>query len=179
MIHLVAGLLFFLLSPGVLLTIPARSRGFLASGQTSLLAAAVHATLFVAVIYLLSNVVEGFAEDPCTPVKCTQYKASCSQGCNIYGKTTSGTCDKNLICKTPSVTPGASYYATIDDVKKAQRAPFTGNDTTKTTSCAGILTSLNNQNNALKKANKPLINILDRMKTAGCYDYAIQNGVTV
>ena len=60
MLHLVAGLLFFLLSPGVLLTIPAGSRGLFASGQTSVLAAAVHAVVFVAAIYFLSISVEGF-----------------------------------------------------------------------------------------------------------------------
>ena len=58
---LFAGILFFLLSPGVLLTIPAGSRGLFASGQTSVLAAAVHAVVFVVAIYLLTGVVEGFA----------------------------------------------------------------------------------------------------------------------
>jgi hypothetical protein len=62
MLHLVAGVLFFLLSPGVLLTIPAGSKGLFASGQTSVLAAAVHAVVFVAAIYLLSVSVEGFYE---------------------------------------------------------------------------------------------------------------------
>ena len=63
MLHLVAGLLFFLLSPGVLLTIPARSKGLFTSGQTSVLAAAVHAAVFVAILYLLNSVasIEGFA----------------------------------------------------------------------------------------------------------------------
>ena len=62
MLHIVAGVLFFLLSPGVLLTIPAGSRGLFASGQTSMLAAAVHATVFVVALYFLKNVViESFA----------------------------------------------------------------------------------------------------------------------
>ena len=65
MLHLVAGALFFLLSPGVLLTIPAGSRGLLFSGQTSMLAAAVHAVVFIAVTYLLTSAVEGFRGDPC------------------------------------------------------------------------------------------------------------------
>jgi hypothetical protein len=38
--------LFFLLSPGVLLTIPPMSGGLFMSGQTSILAAAVHAFVF-------------------------------------------------------------------------------------------------------------------------------------
>ena len=58
---LVAGLLFFILSPGVLLTIPPCSKGLFMSNQTSIAAAAVHAVVFVAVSYLLASVAEGFA----------------------------------------------------------------------------------------------------------------------
>jgi hypothetical protein len=46
------GLLFFVLSPGVLLTIPAGSKGLFMSGQTSIAAAAVHAVVFVIVCHL-------------------------------------------------------------------------------------------------------------------------------
>jgi hypothetical protein len=64
---LVAGLLFFVLSPGVLLTIPPGSRGLFFSGQTSVLAALVHAVVFVAVAYLLSTAVEGFTPNTNIP----------------------------------------------------------------------------------------------------------------
>lgn len=40
-------LFFFLLSPGVLLTLPAGSKGIWMSNQTSVMAAAVHAIVFV------------------------------------------------------------------------------------------------------------------------------------
>ena len=50
---LLCGLLFFLLSPGVLLTIPPCSKGLFVSGQTSVLAAAVHAVVFVVVGHLV------------------------------------------------------------------------------------------------------------------------------
>jgi hypothetical protein len=54
MYHLiVCGLLFFLLSPGVLLTIPPCSKGLFLSGQTSILAAAVHAVVFVIVGHIV------------------------------------------------------------------------------------------------------------------------------
>jgi len=54
-------LLFFLLSPGVLLTIPPRSGGLFMSGQTSLLAAAVHALVYVVVLrFAYKYLVEGF-----------------------------------------------------------------------------------------------------------------------
>ncbi len=48
-------LLFFLLSPGVLLTLPPGSGGIWMSRQTSLIAAAVHAVVFVIVLRLAYN----------------------------------------------------------------------------------------------------------------------------
>ena len=48
-------LLFFLLSPGVLLTLPPSSGGIWMSRQTSLAAAAVHAVVFVVVMRLAWN----------------------------------------------------------------------------------------------------------------------------
>jgi hypothetical protein len=47
----IAAILFFVLSPGVLLTIPPGTKGLFMSGQTSLVAAAVHAVVFVAALY--------------------------------------------------------------------------------------------------------------------------------
>ena len=43
--------LFVLLSPGVLLTIPPGTGGPFLSGQTSFAAAAVHALVFAAIVY--------------------------------------------------------------------------------------------------------------------------------
>lgn len=56
--------LFFVLSPGVLLTLPPGSRGVFMSRQTSLLAAAVHAVVFMLVAgYIKRNYTsEGFEE---------------------------------------------------------------------------------------------------------------------
>lgn len=87
---LTAGLLFFVLSPGVLLTIPPGSRGLFLSGQTSVTAALVHAVVFVAVSYLLSTAVEGFSGNP---LKCKGPNgSSCNYG--IPGMNT-GTCCNN------------------------------------------------------------------------------------
>ena len=67
---LVCGLLFFILSPGVLLTIPPGSRGLFVSGQTSILAAAVHAVVFVIVGHIVWRyivrpaIISGFAVNP-------------------------------------------------------------------------------------------------------------------
>ena len=44
------GLLFFVLSPGILLTLPPAGRGMFMSGQTSILAAFVHALVFAFVL---------------------------------------------------------------------------------------------------------------------------------
>ena len=89
---LVAGLLFFILSPGVLLTIPPCSKGLFASGQTSIAAAAVHAVVFVAVSYLLASTVEGFKGGLKDPLKCDGPDgSSCDYG--IPGMDT-GTCCK-------------------------------------------------------------------------------------
>jgi hypothetical protein len=46
-------LLFILLSPGVLLTLPPGNKGVYMSRQTSLKAVAVHAVVFLAVYYAL------------------------------------------------------------------------------------------------------------------------------
>ena len=73
MLHIVAGILFFILSPGVLLTIPAGSRGLFASGQTSVLAAAIHAVVFVAALYLLSVSAEGFMVSHCDSYGCRMW----------------------------------------------------------------------------------------------------------
>ena len=56
-------LLFILLSPGFLLTIPPVGKKVLMSGQTSITAVLVHALIFAGVIYGLKNMnkFEGFA----------------------------------------------------------------------------------------------------------------------
>lgn len=60
---LVLPLLFILLSPGFLLTIPPVGKKVLMSGQTSLTAVFVHAAIFTAILYALKtmNNPEGFA----------------------------------------------------------------------------------------------------------------------
>ncbi len=56
-------LLFFVLSPGVLLTLPPVGKKIWMSGQTSCMAAFVHAIVFVGVLWLIReyHVVEMFA----------------------------------------------------------------------------------------------------------------------
>ena len=54
-------LLFILLSPGFLLTIPPVGKSIFMSGQTSVTAILVHALIFTGILYGLSTVKEGFA----------------------------------------------------------------------------------------------------------------------
>jgi len=53
--HLCLAVLFFVLSPGVLLTLPPGSKGIFCSGQTSIAAALVHALVFVLACYALKH----------------------------------------------------------------------------------------------------------------------------
>jgi hypothetical protein len=65
-----AALLFILLSPGVLLTLPAGSKGVFMSGQTSLLAVLVHAAVFYFALPIVHRLVagyEGFENATCKP----------------------------------------------------------------------------------------------------------------
>jgi hypothetical protein len=88
--------LFFLLSPGVLLTLPAGSKGVWMSGQTSIAAAIVHALVFVLVLHYLKRYMrsmEGFAGtgEKCTPGQagaCTKMRngKSTISGCPPSGK---------------------------------------------------------------------------------------------
>jgi hypothetical protein len=78
-----ATLLFILLSPGILLTLPAGSKGIVMSGQTSLMAVLVHAVLFYFLVPLLAPMarrlgLEGFQDKAAegAPAKCTE--AACA-----------------------------------------------------------------------------------------------------
>jgi hypothetical protein len=66
--YLVLAILFFVLSPGVLLTLPPVGKKIWMSGQTSITSAIVHAIVFAGILYLIqqnTNVMEGFAPE-CT-----------------------------------------------------------------------------------------------------------------
>ena len=62
----ISAILFFVLSPGILLTLPPGGRGIFMSRQTSVIAAAVHALVFAVAShfvwqYYKANAYEGFA----------------------------------------------------------------------------------------------------------------------
>ncbi len=63
---MIAVLLFILLSPGFLLSIPAVGGKYLMTGKTSVTAVLVHAVVFGLVLYLLKTYygIEGFAATP-------------------------------------------------------------------------------------------------------------------
>ena len=95
MFHLCLAILFFVLSPGVLLTLPPGSRGVFGSGQTSVMAAAVHAIVFMIAVHLLwfyvIHPVEGF-----------EVKIKSGMRCQTASECESGKCNKNernvLVC---------------------------------------------------------------------------------
>ena len=80
--------LFFLLSPGVLLTLPAGSKGIWMSGQTSIAAALVHALVFVIVLTLIKSHLLNRKEGFVTCSSAVVNKAGTAGGC----KTTTQTC---------------------------------------------------------------------------------------
>lgn len=87
-------ILFIVLSPGVLLTLPPVGNKIFFSGKTSLMAVVSHAVVFYLVAsYLLPNLTEGF-EDP----KC-KVSTNKPQGCKCSpNKNTKGNCKQGLLC---------------------------------------------------------------------------------
>jgi hypothetical protein len=85
--YLTFAILFFLLSPGVLLTLPPVGKKIWMSGQTSVVASIVHAIVFVGIVYLLSQYgfIEGFACWSAPPAGSNDAKASkcASKACDM------------------------------------------------------------------------------------------------
>jgi hypothetical protein len=87
--------LFFVLSPGIVLTLPAGSKGIFFSCQTSVAAAIVHALVFVLVLsYLKPYMLEGFEAGPAEGVKwCPSGQVRVSGACRpacLMGKYNKG-----------------------------------------------------------------------------------------
>jgi hypothetical protein len=85
-----ATILFVLLSPGILLTLPAGGKGIVMSGQTSMMAVLVHAVLFYFLVPFLTPMarrlgLEGFQGTPppapmpaaCTDEACAAIGLKC------------------------------------------------------------------------------------------------------
>jgi hypothetical protein len=83
-------LLFALLSPGFLLTLPPVGGKVFMSGKTSLIAVLVHAVVFYLVARYVLGVEEGFGN------KCRKYTETCQKNSDCCGnltcKKTSGRC---------------------------------------------------------------------------------------
>jgi hypothetical protein len=78
--YLVLAVLFFVLSPGVLLTLPPVGKKIWMSGQTSITSALVHAIVFVGILYLIQYHTEGF-------ISGANYGVSCSGQSDCGGGT--------------------------------------------------------------------------------------------
>ena len=100
MFHLLVAILFFVLSPGVLLTLPPGSRGIFASGQTSIAAAAIHALVFMVAVHLLWVYVihpsEGFAD------MCSLNELNKKRQHKVGSKKITQVCTKGGSTKTPT-----------------------------------------------------------------------------
>lgn len=115
---LTATLFFVLLSPGVLLTLPPKSKGIFMSGQTGVLAVLVHAVVFYVVLkYLLPMVgVEAFEDAP---------KCKSNEDC------VGGTCE-NGVCVPPKEEGFQSRG------KGSTGAPCIRNEQCKSNKCLGV-----------------------------------------
>ena len=92
---LLATLLFILLSPGLLLTIPPVGKKLFRSGETSIQSILVHAVLFFGLLMLFDKIDEGFqneAEPTCDGV--INKAAGCS--CLIPKECASAKCTKRV-----------------------------------------------------------------------------------
>jgi hypothetical protein len=92
---LLATVLFIILSPGLLLTIPPVGKKFFRSGETSLQSILVHAVIFFGLLMLLDRTSEGFQNE--TQPKCdgaTNKPAGCS--CLIPKECASAKCTKRI-----------------------------------------------------------------------------------
>lgn len=94
-----ATLLFVILSPGIVLTIPPRSKGLFFSCQTSFLAVLVHAVVFYLTMMYLPRYVEGFQEMTEEDVK-TEEIAAVAANPELAGIPESGkdACQKDEDC---------------------------------------------------------------------------------
>ncbi len=82
--YIILAVLFFVLSPGVLLTLPPIGKKWWMTGQTSMAAAAVHAVVFAVVAYLLSQygMIENFENENDLPYSEKKHKCMTKDGKN-------------------------------------------------------------------------------------------------
>jgi hypothetical protein len=93
---LLATLVFIVLSPGVLLTLPPLSKGIFMSRQTSILAVLVHAVVFYLVMMYLPQYTEGFQDQ----VDAAAAKAAAAANPELAGVPVAGkdACEKDSDC---------------------------------------------------------------------------------
>ncbi len=92
-----AAILFIVLSPGVLLTLPPGSKGVFMSCQTSLLAVLVHAVVFYLALMYVPRYFEGFQDLQANPETA---KIAAAANPELAGVPTAGkqTCEQDSDC---------------------------------------------------------------------------------
>lgn len=88
-------LLFVILSPGVLLTLPPVGNKIFMSGKTSLLAVAVHAVVFYLALCYILPYIEGFQAEPAECNVTTNKPSGCKCAPRTYQR---GNCAQGLWC---------------------------------------------------------------------------------
>ncbi len=97
MLLTIATILFIVLSPGIVLTLPPGSKGVFASCQTSLLAVLVHAVVFYLALMYVPRYIEGFQELQANPETA---KLAAAANPELAGVPTAGkqTCEQDSDC---------------------------------------------------------------------------------
>jgi hypothetical protein len=93
-----ATLLFVVLSPGILLTLPAGSKGIIMSCQTSLLAVLVHAVVFYIALMVVPSYVEGFADVSAAVAEAAKAVAKAEPELAGIPQAGKDTCEKDSDC---------------------------------------------------------------------------------
>lgn len=119
---LLATLLFVVLSPGVLLTLPPVGKSIWMSGKTSLLAVLVHAVVFYGLLMLLSKTSEGFTQLGRAPGAVCDVSGQCRSNNCVVATPVQKVCVANYVGSTPNPSgkpKGASCTSAAECSTKA------------------------------------------------------------
>lgn len=174
--YLTLAVLFFVLSPGVLLTLPPVGRKIFMSGKTSLVAAAVHAVVFWLVLKYLNScgVFEGFRSVMTTEVGFGE-ACDANKKCNPTGPLANKSVCFNNICsrftrldQSCNATIPPCESGTICFNGTCKRYQTTGNSCNATDPpCASGLTCSNNICKQLNIAKDGVCNLTDKICASG------------
>jgi len=109
-------LLFILLSPGFLLTIPPVGKSIFMSGQTSITSVLIHALIYTGILYGLSNVKEGFVEWKNPNWSRTQIAVTIFAGIGIGLLLVSFLKDKSIVAFVPTIFTAMLFFVSASAI---------------------------------------------------------------